>query len=62
MDEVEDLPDQDDKKIEEIAKSHPSAGDDSQVEGVEQEDNTADDEQAADGGTGSGVDYAGSGF
>jgi hypothetical protein len=48
--------------VEEIARQHPSAGDDSQVEGAEQADNTEGEETAADGGPGAGEDYAGSGL
>lgn len=61
-DEGEDLPDDADQSVQEIARSHPSAGDDSEPEGVEQRGNTEGDERAADGGTGAGEDYAGSGF
>ena len=50
------------ESVEEIARQHPSAGDDSEPEGVEQEGNTEGDERAEDGGPGAGVDYAGSGL
>jgi hypothetical protein len=49
-------------RVEELARTHPSAGDGSEVEGVEQEGNTEGDERAADGGTGAGEDYSGSGY
>jgi hypothetical protein len=54
-------PDPEDHKIEEIARAHPSAGGD-EAQGVEQGGNTEGDEHAADGGTGAGEDYAGSGL
>lgn len=50
------------ESVEEIARQHPSAGDDSQVEGNEQSDNTDGETSAADGGPGAGEDYAGSGL
>jgi hypothetical protein len=49
-------------RVEELARKHPSAGDDSEVEGAEQEGNTEAGERAADGGTGAGEDYSGSGY
>jgi hypothetical protein len=49
-------------RVEELARKHPSAGDGSEVEGAEQEGNTEGDERAADGGTGAGEDYSGSGY
>jgi hypothetical protein len=49
-------------RVEELARTHPSAGDGSEVEGAEQEGNTEGDERAADGGTGAGEDYSGSGY
>lgn len=55
-------PTDDDSAVQEIARSHPSAGSDSEPEGVEQQDNTEGTERAADGGPGAGVDYAGSGY
>jgi hypothetical protein len=51
-----------DARVEEIARTHPSAGDGTQVEGEEQKGNTEGDERAEDGGPGAGEDYAGSGF
>lgn len=64
------------KSVEEIARNAPSADDGSnaqespeaevegaEVEGVRQGDNTqSDEEAAADGGSGAGENYAGSGF
>jgi len=50
------------QSVEEIARQHPSAGDSSQVQGVEQEGNTEGEERAEDGGPGAGEDYAGSGL
>lgn len=61
-DEKVTAPSEGDVAVQEIARSHPSAGSDTDPEGVEQEDNTERTEGAADGGTGAGVDYAGSGF
>lgn len=61
-DEQVTAPSEADKAVQEIARSHPSAGDDSEVEGVQQEGNTSAEEQAGDGGTGAGGDYAGSGL
>lgn len=61
-DEEVTAPSEGDTAIEEIARSHPSAGSESDPEGEEQEDNTEGVERAADGGPGAGVDYAGSGF
>jgi len=60
--EPDDELSEEDLRVEEIARQHPSAGDDSEVEGVEQEGNTEGDERAADGGPGAGEDYAGSGY
>jgi hypothetical protein len=60
--EPDDELSEEDQRVEEIARHHPSAGDDSEVEGVEQEGNTDGDERAADGGPGAGEDYAGSGY
>ena len=50
------------ESVEEIASQHPSAGDDAQVEGVEQKGNNEGEEQGEDGESGAGVDYAGSGL
>lgn len=50
------------ESVEEIARQHPSAGDDSQLEGEEQVNNTEGDERAEDGGPGAGEDYGGSGY
>ena len=61
-DEEVTAPTEGDAAVQEIARSHPSAGTDSDLEGVEQEDNTEDPDHAADGGPGAGVDYAGSGY
>ncbi|MET0694746.1 MAG: hypothetical protein ABWY56_12510 [Propionibacteriaceae bacterium] len=58
-----DEPDEElDAEIIATASKHPSAGDGSEAEGLEQEGNTEGDEHAADGGTGAGEDYAGSGY
>lgn len=49
-------PDPEDHKVEEIARSHPSAGGDD-AQGVEQQGNTEGEESS-----GAGEDYAGSGL
>jgi len=55
-------PSEGDKAVQEIARSHPSAGSDSDPQGAEQEQNTEGSERAGQDEAGAGADYAGSGF